>query len=112
MTSIPLEGKTRKESGTSAAKQARKEGLVPCILYGGESNVSFVAPYLKFNKMIFNSEFYTVDLTIDGTLVNYGNVIILTNATKEWVLYSSRKYIPKVHTYFKDINIIHSASKK
>ncbi len=67
MTAIVLEGQARENIGTKYAKVARKEGLVPCNLYGGGSDgISFVAPARGFVKMLSNPKFYTVDIQIDG----------------------------------------------
>ena len=41
MKSIQINGTARKEFGKKFAKAARREGQVPCIVYGGGEEVTF-----------------------------------------------------------------------
>lgn len=47
-------------------KKLRNNGLVPCVLYGGEENVHFSVPVLNFKSLVYTPEVYKVNLNIDG----------------------------------------------
>lgn len=66
MKTFNLEGSKRENTGKKAAKAYRKEGLVPCILYGGEEVTHFTVTTVNIRKLIYTPEVYIVDLTIDG----------------------------------------------
>ena len=73
MKEIALTGKKRTETGKKASKLLRKEGLVPCNLYGekkGENGLpealSFVASVADLRKIVYTPDIYVVNLTIDG----------------------------------------------
>lgn len=73
MKEFALNGKARTEVGKKATKQLRKEGYVPCNLYGekkGENGLpealSFAVPMTELRKVIYTPHIYVVNLTIDG----------------------------------------------
>ena len=73
MLEINLTGKKRAEIGKKASKMMRKEGLVPCNLYGekrGENGLpealSFSIPFVDLRKAIYTPNVYVVNLDIDG----------------------------------------------
>ena len=63
----------RATTGKKAAKELRKEGLVPCNLYGekkGENGLpealAFAIPAAQLRKVVYTPHVYVVNLTIDG----------------------------------------------
>jgi len=66
MENFKLTGSKREGTGKKAAKTFRKEGLVPCVLYGGEEVVHFTVTKDGIRKLIYTPNVYVVDLTIDG----------------------------------------------
>jgi large subunit ribosomal protein L25 len=66
MESISIKGSVRKSLGKADAKALRKQGLVPCIVYGGEENIHFNVDEREFNKLINTPKAYIVNLDIDG----------------------------------------------
>lgn len=75
MKSIELKGSTRtiaerSSEQTKALKALRKEGLVPCVMYGGEKNYNFTVLAKDLNKIIFTPHIYVIDLVIDGEKKN------------------------------------------
>lgn len=66
MQSIQINGKTRTSTGTKSAKDVRKNGDVPCVLYGGENTVNFSASAKELKKIIYTPNFYKAALNIDG----------------------------------------------
>lgn len=66
MKSITIEGTKRAAVGQKAAKQTRREGCVPCVLYGGTENVHFTVTQNDISKIIYTPNFYLADLSIEG----------------------------------------------
>jgi large subunit ribosomal protein L25 len=67
MREINVSGKTRTEVGKKASKMLRKEGLVPCNIYGeSKEALSFTASFSELRKVIYTPHVYVVNLNIDG----------------------------------------------
>ena len=73
MKEFSVSGQKRATTGKKAAKELRKEGLVPCNLYGekrGENGLpealSFAIPATQLRKVVYSPDVYVVNLTIDG----------------------------------------------
>ena len=74
MKEINLTGQLRSDLGKKASKSLRKEGLIPCNMYGiattdgKPSAFSFTVPMTELRKLIYTPHIYLVNLTIDGKL--------------------------------------------
>ncbi len=66
MKTISLEGQKRESAGKKAAKLLRKEGRVPCVMYGGSENISFSVKYNDLLKIVYTDEFLRVNIKVDG----------------------------------------------
>lgn len=73
MKEIRVSGQKRTETGKKASKMLRKEGLIPCNLYGEKRDekglpeaMAFVAPMAELRKAVYTPHVYVVNLTIDG----------------------------------------------
>jgi len=73
MKSIDIKGTLRTETGKKATKQIRKDGSVPCNLYGekrGENGlpeaISFSVTTAGLRNLVYTPEIYSVNLDIDG----------------------------------------------
>ena len=73
MKEINVSGQKRSDLGKKASKLLRKEGLVPCNLYGekkGENGApeafSFAAPMSELRKIVYTPHIYVIKLVIDG----------------------------------------------
>ena len=74
MKEINVSGKKRTDVGKKASKMLRKEGMIPCNLYGekkGEDGLpeafAFMAPMTELRKAVYTPHVYVVNLNIDGT---------------------------------------------
>lgn len=74
MREISLNGQKRTETGKKASKLLRKEGLIPCNLYGEKKGANglpeafaFVVPMSELRKAVYTPHVYVVNLNIDGT---------------------------------------------
>jgi len=70
MESIALKASLRKETGKKSSKDIRALESIPCVLYGGEKNVNFVASEKDFKNLLFTPKVYIVNIDIDGTIHN------------------------------------------
>jgi large subunit ribosomal protein L25 len=73
MKEINVAGKKRNDLGKKASKLLRKEGMIPCNLYGekrGEDGLpvafAFTAPMSELRKLVYTPHIYVVNLEIDG----------------------------------------------
>lgn len=73
MKEINVTGKVRTDLGKKASKIMRKEGLVPCNIYGekkGEDGlpeaVAFSCPMAELRKVVYTPHVYVVNIDIDG----------------------------------------------
>jgi len=66
MKTVSLSGSLRENVGKKDAKKHRKEGNVPCVMYGGKEQIHFVANDKLFRKLIFTPEVCIVTLDIAG----------------------------------------------
>jgi len=73
MKTVTISGSARTETGKKATKALRGQGLVPCVLYGGQEQVHFFADTREFKKVIFTPDAFNIDLAIGDK--NYKAVI-------------------------------------
>ena len=73
MLEISVSGQSRTDLGKKASKLLRKEGLIPCNIYGiekGENGLpvanSFVVPFSEIRKVVYTPNVYVVNINIDG----------------------------------------------
>jgi len=66
MKTFELSGQIRKDFGKKAAKELRKQDLVPCNLYGNGDNITFTVNVADVRKLIYTPDTMVVELTIDG----------------------------------------------
>ena len=67
MQHFELKGQTRKVGNKAVLKAFRKEGLVPCNLYGlGMENVLFTVNAKELKTLTDTPKSYIVDLVLDG----------------------------------------------
>lgn len=66
MKSITIEGQLRTESGKKSTRQLRSQKLVPAVIYGGKTEISFSAPATSFKGIVYTPEFMLADITVNG----------------------------------------------
>lgn len=76
MKSIDIKGTARDGFGKKAAKNLRKQNLIPCNLYGVERDEkglpvakAFQVTTEEVRNLVYTPDILTVNLTIDGTTV-------------------------------------------
>ena len=72
MKEINVTGQKRTDLGKKASKLLRKEGMVPCNLYGEAKKdgkpaaLSFASPMSELRKIVYTPHIYVINLIIDG----------------------------------------------
>jgi large subunit ribosomal protein L25 len=66
MKSITIKGSKRESVGKVATKALRNAGMVPCVIYGGETPIHFSAEEKAFKKLVYTPNVYTAILDVDG----------------------------------------------
>lgn len=64
MKTIRLIGEPRTDLGTSASRQLRKDGKVPCVLYGGKEHLNFTVYRDDFKNLVYTPNTYLVQIEI------------------------------------------------
>jgi len=70
MKSIEIKSSKRETTGKSSTNLLRKEGNVPCVLYGGDEVIHFSASELGFKNLVYTSAAHTVVLDFGNKKVN------------------------------------------
>ncbi|MGE5419492.1 MAG: 50S ribosomal protein L25/general stress protein Ctc [Chloroflexota bacterium] len=70
MKTIEIKGSFRTELGKKSSKQIRKQGGVPCVIYGKEENIHFFAEEMSFKNLVYTHEAHLVKLTVDDKEFN------------------------------------------
>jgi len=66
MKTVSLSGSLRENVGKKDAKKQRKEGRVPCVIYGGKDQKHFSLDQKDFKKIIFTPEVFIIKIELDG----------------------------------------------
>ncbi|MFP5437264.1 MAG: 50S ribosomal protein L25/general stress protein Ctc [Bacteroidia bacterium] len=70
MKSITIKGSERESVGKAATRAARNAGMVPCVLYGGEQPVHFIAEDKAFKSLVYTPNVHTVVIELEGKTFN------------------------------------------
>jgi large subunit ribosomal protein L25 len=66
MKSIEIKVESRKSTGKKESVNLRKQGLIPCVMYGGKENIHFATSLNDFRHVIYTHHIYLVILDVDG----------------------------------------------
>ncbi len=66
MKTITITGTLRNDLGKNSSQTLRNEGLVPCVMYGGEQPIHFCAPTNSFKNAVYTPDFIKVIVELDG----------------------------------------------
>ena len=67
MKTIEIKGTLRSETGKKSSKKIRRDGNVPCVMYGKDKNVHFHAHENSFKNLIYTPDAHLVKVDIEGT---------------------------------------------
>ena len=66
MQSVQVSGELRENLGKKSTKAARREGIVPAVLYGAGDPVHFTIKPLDVRSLVYTPEFKLAELTVGG----------------------------------------------
>jgi len=66
MKTVSVSGSPRENVGKKDAKDLRRNGFVPCVLYGGKEQVSFFVSEKAFKDVVYTPEACLISLKIKG----------------------------------------------
>lgn len=66
MKTVSMSGSLRGNVGKKDAKKARKDGMVPCVLYGGKEQVHFIMEEKAFKPILFTPDAFRINLEVGG----------------------------------------------
>ena len=69
MKTLAINVKERQNVGKTNTRALRNQGNVPCVLYGGEKQVTFYAHENDFRKLVYTPDTFLVELNIDGAII-------------------------------------------
>ncbi len=64
MKTVSISGSQRENLGKKAAKAVRRDGDVPCVIYGGTEQVHFTTSAKSFKNIIYTPEVSFIEITI------------------------------------------------
>ncbi len=66
MKKVSVSGSPRENVGKKDARRLRREGFVPCVVYGGKEQVQFYTSGKSFKDIVYTPDACLVELNIDG----------------------------------------------
>ena len=66
MKTLQIQASARADFGKKAAKACRREGQIPCILYGGGEEIAFTVDTKAVKPLIYTPNSYIVEIEING----------------------------------------------
>lgn len=66
MKTVEIIGYKRANLGKGDSQKLRDEGLVPCVLYGGDKQIHFSSPMILFRELVYTNEAHFVHINIEG----------------------------------------------
>ena len=71
MKSITIKGSKRESVGKKSSKALRNAGMIPCVIYGGDSTIQFSAAATEFKLLIYTPNVFTAKIELeDGVTIN------------------------------------------
>jgi large subunit ribosomal protein L25 len=69
MKTLNIQAKKRTDSGKKATKALRREGQVPCVIYGAGDSIPFSIDEKELKGLIYTPNSYIINLDIEGQTV-------------------------------------------
>jgi large subunit ribosomal protein L25 len=66
MEIVAVKGQVRSDVGKKSSKAVRKEGLVPCVIYGTHDTMHFTIDPKAVKPLIYTPEFKLAEIDLDG----------------------------------------------
>lgn len=66
MKTVEIIGYKRANLGKTGSQKLREDGLVPCVLYGGNEQIHFSTPMILFRDLVYTNEAHFVQINVEG----------------------------------------------
>ena len=66
MEIVSVKCEKREQLGSKFAKSTRREGKIPCVLYGGKEEIHFTTTINEVKTLIYTPDFKLANVEIDG----------------------------------------------
>jgi large subunit ribosomal protein L25 len=66
MQSVVINGTLRENVGKKASKDAKKEGRVPCVIYGNKENIHFEVLPIDVRDVVYTPDFKIAEIVVGG----------------------------------------------
>ncbi len=66
MKTVSISGSFRENVGKKDAKEKRKQGLIPCVIYGGKEQLHFYTNELNFRDLVYTPDSCLVKIDLNG----------------------------------------------
>lgn len=73
MKEFNLQGTKRTEVGKKSSRELRKQGIIPCVIYGSKKDAegntiatNFTVPFEGLRKLIYTPDIFIVNVDVDG----------------------------------------------
>ena len=93
MKTLEITGEKREDTGKKNAKILRRNGKVPCILYGGKEQTFFSAEEKSFKNLVYTPDLFAVRLKIEGKEIGAVMQDIQFHPVSDTILLPSGKVI-------------------
>ena len=67
MEVVAFNGQLRTELGKAATKAVRNEGMIPCVMYGGDEIIHFTAKPSDVKSLVYTPDFKIAEVNLDGS---------------------------------------------
>lgn len=67
MKTTELKAVKRASLGKKSTKAARKNGMIPSVLYGGKETVHFDINRIEFEKLIYTTDIFLITIDVEGS---------------------------------------------
>jgi len=75
MKEFNLKGTKRSNVGKKSSRELRKQGIIPCVIYGSKKDaegktvsINFTVPFEGLRKLIYSPEIFVVNVDLDGVM--------------------------------------------
>jgi large subunit ribosomal protein L25 len=65
MKTIEINGTLREETGSKSAKNGKRTGNIPCVVYGGEKNMHFTVTKNDVKDLIYTSTLHKANIALE-----------------------------------------------
>ena len=70
MNTIEINGNLRDSQGKKSAKQSRRDGVIPCVLYGGKENMHFTVTENEVKSLVYTTTLNKASIKLNDKAFN------------------------------------------